>query len=356
MFTTGATGVELPVRGRLEELADAHRAATGAPPSAAGDKYRTDEKSLAPVPPRKFVETAWYTPRQGSAGNVPWAQVITIPVSQSIPGQDRVRWAVAAHKALVKALDFGAPAMITGAYPLGVRPPVNRVALHFLDDSMPALPRDIKAKDRTAWLAVLVPDRADAADLDALRRALTQLRSLQGRRLWLFPGEAKVLDGGQFWREPEPGHVRLWRTATAAIPDTRGSRDGHWHFGHAALLSLGFVWQEQERGGERILPKVPGRGTGHYRGLARAVNDVGVAVVHARAVRAPDVTRYVHKVNQDAVVRPYTAVLSLGSLSGPRTLQAMGQSRHLGGGLLVPLDIPEGTRAGDIALPADGGE
>jgi CRISPR-associated protein Csb2 len=356
LFTTGATGIELPIHGRLEELSGAHHAATMTVPSAAKDRYGTDEKSLAPVPPRKFVETAWYTPRQASSGNVPWAQVIMIPISQAIPDVDRVKWAIALHKALIKALDFGAPPMITGAYPDGVRPPANRVALHFLDESMPALPDAIRANGRTSWLAVLVPDRADAADLDALRRALTEVRSLQGKRLWLFPREAKVLDGSQFWNEPEPGQVRLWRTAPAAIPDTRGSRDANWHFTHAALLSLGFVWQDQERDGEPILPKVPGPGTTYYRGLAKAVNDVGVVIVHARAVRTSDVNRYVHKINKDAVVRPYTAVLSLGGLPGLRTIQAMGQSRHLGGGLLVPLDIPEGTRAGDIVIPGAGGE
>jgi CRISPR-associated protein Csb2 len=356
LFTTGATGIELPTRGRLEELSAAHRAATKPVPLSTKEKHGTDEKSLAPVPPRKSVQTAWYTPRAASTGNVPWPQVIAIPLSRAIPDQDRVRWAVAVHKALVKALDFGAPPMITGAYPDGVRPPANRVALHFLDESMPALPDAIKANGRTAWLAVLVPDKADAADLDALRWALTEARSVQGRRLWLFPREARVLDGSQFWEEPAPGQVRLWRTVPAAIPDTRGSSDGHWNFSHAALLSLGFVWQDQERNGERILPKVPGRGTAHYRGLARAVNDAGVAVVHARAVRTSDVNRYVHKINKDAVVRPYTAVLSLGGLPGPRTIQAMGQSRHLGGGLLVPLDIAEGTRAGDIPIDEAGGE
>lgn len=356
LFTTGATGIELPGPGRLEELSGAHRAATVTVPSAAKDKHGTDEKSLAPVPPRKSVQTAWYTPRQPGVGNVPWPQVITIPVSQAIPDQDRVTWAVAVHKALVKALDFGAPPLVTGSYPDGVRPPANRVALHFLDESMPALPDAIKANGRTAWLAVLVPDRADAADLEALRRALTQVRSLQGKRLWLFPREAKVLNGRQFWDEPEPGQVRLWRTAPAAIPDTRGSRDANWQFSHAALLSLGFVWQDQERDGERILPQVPGRGSAYYRGLARAVNDAGVAVVHARAVRTSDVNRYVHKINKDAVVRPYTAVLSLGGLPGPRVIQAIGQSRHLGGGLLVPLDIPEGTRTGDIEIPDTGGD
>jgi len=356
LFTTGATGIELPARGRLEELSGAHHAATGTIPSAAKDKHGTDEKSLAPAAPRKSVQTAWYTPRQARTGNVPWPQVITIPLSRPIPGPERVRWAVAMHKALIKVLDFGAPPMITGAYPDGMRPPTNRIALQFLDESMPALPSGIKAKGRKAWLAVLVPDRADVADLDALRRALMEVRSLQGNGLWLLPREAKVLDGSRFWNEPAPGQVRMWQTVPAAIPETRGSRDMHWHFGHAALLSLGFVWQDQERDGERILPKVPGRGAHYYRGLARAVNDAGVAIVHARALRSTDVNRYVHKVNEDAVVRPYAAVLSLGSLPGSRVIQAIGQSRHLGGGLLVPLDIPEGTRADDITISDPGGE
>jgi len=53
-----------------------------------------------------------------------------------------------------------------------------------------------------------------------------------------------------------------------------------------------------------------------HRSLAAAVSSAGVAVVHARAVRSTDVGRYVHKVNADAVVRPYTDCLSLGSLAG----------------------------------------
>jgi CRISPR-associated protein Csb2 len=40
------------------------------------------------------------------------------------------------------------------------------------------------------------------------------------------------------------------------------------------------------------------------------------------------------------VIQPYRAVLNLGDLTGPRTIAAIGQSRHLGGGLLVPRDLP----------------
>ena len=100
-----------------------------------------------------------------------------------------------------------------------------------------------------------------------------------------------------------------------------------------------------------FLPKVAGRGEVYYQGLVAAVSQRGAAVVHVRAVRASDVSRYVHKVNEHAVVRPYTAYLRLGDLAGPCTVQAIGQSRHLGGGLLVPYDIPDDTRVGNVRLP-----
>jgi CRISPR-associated protein Csb2 len=51
---------------------------------------------------------------------------------------------------------------------------------------------------------------------------------------------------------------------------------------------------------------------------------------------------YVHRVHPDAVVRPYRATFALGDLGGPTTIQAIGQCRHHGGGLLIPHDRTEG--------------
>jgi CRISPR-associated protein Csb2 len=68
-------------------------------------------------------------------------------------------------------------------------------------------------------------------------------------------------------------------------------------------------------------------------------------------LRTSSVDRYVHKVNEHAVVRPYRAVLSLGGLAGDRVVQAIGQSRHLGGGLLVPRDV----RVADSGQPSAAG-
>lgn len=347
LFTPGGTGLDRPVKGRLDELSDAHRTATGKAPSAAGDKYGTDEKSLSPVPPRSAVETAWYSPRLAPPANVPWPQVITIPLRDPVPEGQRVAWAVAAHRALIKLIGFGAPAMITGVYADGAPRPANRIALHFIDEGMPAA-------QRTQSLAVLVPSGAAPADLDALQRAIadmTSLRGPQGKVLRLDTARIQVHDGSRFWAEPAPGRIRLWRTTPAAIPDTRGARDLEWTFAHAALLSLGFVWKDLPG----KLPRVRGRGDAYYRGLAAAAAEAGATVVHARAVRTSQVSRYVHKVNAHAVVRPYTAFLSLGSLAGQQTVLAIGQSRHLGGGLLVPFDVPEGTPVDEIKLPGESG-
>jgi CRISPR-associated protein Csb2 len=328
LFTAGAMGVERAAPGRLEELSDAYRAHVGQPPSAARDRPGTDEKSLSPVPVRRAVETAWYTPVTTPPGDVPWPQVLVIPAERAIPAQQRVGWAVAAHRALINLIGPGAPSLVTGTYEEGARRPANRLALHFLGDAEWGEP----------CLIMLVPAGADAADLDVLGRAaakLTSVRGPQGRVLRLSPGKLQMKDGSGFWAGPRPGHLRLWQTVPAAVPDTRGTRESSWNFAHAALLSVAFVWKD-------LLPaKVHGRGPEYHRGLARAASEGGAAVVHVAAIRTVRVERYVHKVNEHAVVRPYQAYLSLGDLAGPGTIAAIGQSRHLGGGLLVPFDVPE---------------
>jgi CRISPR-associated protein Csb2 len=87
------------------------------------------------------------------------------------------------------------------------------------------------------------------------------------------------------------------------------------------------------------LGPAPGRGEQRDRFLAAAAAERGAAVVQVRPERTSQVDRYVHKVNEHAVIRPYSAVLSLGEMGGDRVVQAIGQSRHLGGGLLVPRDV-----------------
>jgi CRISPR-associated protein Csb2 len=335
MFTPGATPVDRPLPGRLDELAAAHVAQHGAPPSPAKDKYGTDEKSLSSIPPRQAVGAARYRARESVVGDVPWVQVLLLPLAGNIHEADRVRWAVAAHRALISLIG-DAPSLITGAYPDGARRPANRVALHLLDPSMPVAGNAAAATPAT--LAVLVPRNADPVDVGLLYEAaqgLSTLRGPDGRTLRADRRAIQVLPGDAFWAPPAAEHARRWRTVPAAVPDTRGTQGLEWTFVDAALLSVAFAWKE-------LLPKVPGRGDAYQRGMAAAATDRGVRVEHVWAVRRQDVARYVHRVNDHAVVRPYVATLSMGDLTGPGTVQAIGQSRHLGGGLLVPVDGPTG--------------
>lgn len=362
LFTPGARGIDRPVKGRLEELGAAHRTTTGKPPSLANDRFAPSaDASRSPVPVRRFVERAWYSPVKAEATDVPWPQVILIPAAAKIPEQDpipvsdRVQWAVAAHQALIRIIGQDVPAMITGAYPEGVRRPANRVALHFVDPGMPVI-----GGLRQTALAIFVPSQADSADLDALRFAVENLTVLYGPRdsrgtrgnpLRLDTTNVRVVDGSRFWEPLRPGQIRLWRTVPAAVPETRGVRGTEWGFAQAALLSMGFVWKEQWK--EQV-SRISGRGDAYYRNLALVASGNGVSVVHAREFRSADVGRYAHKVNKDAVVRPYTAYLSTGSLPWTQTVQAIGQSRHLGGGLLVPVDVAEDSFADKVAVD-DGG-
>ncbi|MGH3263160.1 MAG: type I-G CRISPR-associated protein Csb2, partial [Trebonia sp.] len=191
LFTVGGTGIDRPLSGRLRELSDAHRTATGTPPSAAKDKYTTDEHSRSAVPVRRAVETAWYTPRHHVQADVPWPQVIVIPMDAPVSERHRVAWAVAAHRALIKVIGLGAPAMITGAYPDGARRPANRIALHLVG-------REAPAPVTSPSLLIMIPADPDPADLEVLQQAVAALSSLRGpggRLRRLDTGKIRVVDG-----------------------------------------------------------------------------------------------------------------------------------------------------------------
>ena len=121
MFSTAVTALARPARGRTAELMAAHQDASGRPPSVAADKVKTDEKSLSPVPRRAAVATARYRDRARPAVQAPWQRAIVLPLDRVIGEEYRVGWAVAAHRALVRLIGYGAPPLVTGAYPPGTR-------------------------------------------------------------------------------------------------------------------------------------------------------------------------------------------------------------------------------------------
>lgn len=330
----GGEDVELPLVGRLAELRTAHEAVTGTIPPVARDKWKTDEVSRAAVPSRHAVALGRYTPAAAPPADVPWPEVLLLPLGRHVPERDRVRLAVVAHRALISVIGEGASPLITGVYPEdqpGTVRPANRLAIQVLDAEMP-----VDLDGAPAGVALLVPRGATPADLDALAAAVAAMPVVYGAggRPYQVSGRPRALPGAQFWRARPPGMLRLWRTSPPAVPDTRGVKGHPWTFAHAALLSLGFVWKDQ-------LPQVEGRRDERQRAFVDVVNGTGAAVVRAVPLRDSDVRPFVHKVNPHAVIRPYRAELWLGDLCPERTIQALGQTRHLGGGLLVPVDVPE---------------
>ena len=176
------------------------------------------------------------------------------------------------------------------------------------------LPSDIGDDDRAViWRALI---------------GMTQVRSRWAEARLHRLGE--VADARTFWRPPADGTRRLWSPTPVALPEVTRQR-GKWTFEDAILLSLGFVWRDH-------LEAVP-KGTQGYRSLAAQVREHGAgAMWYHRITRNP--SSYAHKMQRGMSAQPYTALLSAGDLLADTELAAVGQSRHLGGGLLVPADLP----------------
>lgn len=329
LFGGGGADVEVPLESRLEELGAAHALNHGSPPSPRTDRVKSRESETTTTPPRNRVAIARYAPVSGAKAEVPWPQVLLLPINFLPEVNRRVRWAVALHRALIATIGDGAPPLLTGAYPRGAPRPANRVALQVIDGAL--LP-EITAK---AALAVMIPAGAEAADVAAVAAAAATIKHFQGsgRRYPTTVGRPALVAGDAFWAPPPPGTVRAWRTSPATVPDDRGWGD-RWSFADALALSFGYVWQ-----GTSMITSVTGGGEARARALAgqaRARLGSVLAITPLRTNRPHD---YVHRVHEHAVVRPYRAELMTGELGTDRTLQAVGQGRHLGGGLLVPVDV-----------------
>lgn len=324
LFTGDGLDLTVAVEGRLQALETAHAGAARAP-SLSRDAYSSSEKVAAAAVVTSGLSLGRYTRPQQPPPPTPWTSVLLFQMSRSspVPAESRVRFAVAAHRALVAKIGEGAPGILTGAYEPGVPRPANRCAIHFLGPDTPHI--------GGCAMAVLLPAGADEVDLTLIRMAaqqLTQVRVASGPFSLKAPVE---IPADEFWPEPAPGTERWWQTDPVAVPDTRPPRGGSWSLADAIALSAALVWRDE-------FP-AEGRGDTRYRALAAAAGQ-RIRVGSASRLLGGDHGRYVHKVHPDTLIQPYRAVLHLGSLAGSRTIIALGQSRHLGGGLLVPRDLP----------------
>lgn len=364
-FDPGGRRVRVPAEGRMAALDAAHYETTPARrPSIAADRHKSSELPNPSVPAKVGVAELRYRAPRRPSPTTPWTHAVVIFIDSvtphadidplqvtidgtafSIPGDDRVTWAVALHRAIVKRIGVTAPALITGRYPDGAPIPSNRAAIQVLDPTVLAWSSLAGvAVGRTA-LAILVPGDAANDDILVLRDALQGLRSL-----WTRFGVAEVSIHPEtvlcptFWREPAAETTRLWAPSPAVVPDGAGGK-ARMGISDAILLSLAYVLRDQ--------PIMDGlTGSGRQDRVAH-LKDRGLSVHRAHRL-AVDAARFVHKIPRGMVAEPCSAFIDLRGAdhetSGEEqhmpwsqpttTLLAIGQSRHLGGGLLVPVDMP----------------
>ncbi|MDG6100495.1 type I-U CRISPR-associated protein Cas5/Cas6 [Dactylosporangium aurantiacum] len=317
LFTGSGLDLTVATAGRADALEAAHQVAT-VPPAMKADAHRSSERTTPPPVVTAGVVTGRYAEPAPPVPVTPWTSVLRLPLGQEVPPEQRVRWAVAVHRALISHVGDGAPAVLTGVYADGAPRPCNRCAIQFVGGST---------------LALLLPQDTTDVEFAMIGAAVSRLRHVTSSygRLGVA-GAPELVPADQFWPAPAAGTVRWWRTDPVAIPDSRPPRGGRWSLADAVAMSVGMVWRYE-------IP-VSGRGDTRYRALAAGAVTRGVQVHSAMRVMDGDVGRYVHKINPDALIQPYRATLSLGNLAGPRTIAAIGQTRHLGGGLLVPVDVP----------------
>ena len=336
MFDAGGTELRVATGGRTELLIQAHERFSGGPPSAASDRHTSTERPAPPPVSSGAIEARQYRACESRPSNAPWGTVVLLPTSASLPPSSRVMWCTALHRALIGRIGLGAPPMVTGHYPRGVSQPANRLAIQYLPARLVA-----QHGISSPAFALLVPAGAEPEDLSPLSLALAKFRGFncrEGRAT--LSAEFVSVSGEEFWQDPLPGHVRRWITDTVAIPETSPQRRGYnsggsrqrWSLRDAARVSIGLVWRDMV---------APARANSRwFEEIAARTADFGVEVHDARIFHTSEVATWVYKTPEQVLVQPYRATVNLGSLAGDRTLVAIGQSRHLGGGLLVPIDSP----------------
>lgn len=335
-FDTGGNFIRIPQRGRTDYLIERHKAYYPVKlPTVKADNRTASEKPRDREPASAHLSKVMYRPPVVSPPDTPWSHVLLFELDRkNIPAKHRVELCVTMHKALISAIGFGASPMVTGKYGKDVKDrPVNRLAIQYFDNNYvrhhgihgPAL-------------GLLIPKDADDQDLVQLAEALSAVAVLRSRNL----GKTRITFNGisvaadKFWAAPADGFTRLWSADTAIIPETRPvskkALNRTWTLNDSGLLSLGFVWREEF--------EVEGKGEKMYASLRNQVAERQARVYKASTLGGSSAS-YVHRTHKHVPVQPWNGLLDLGTLADDQTLVAIGQTRHLGGGLLIPVDVPD---------------
>ncbi len=255
------------------------------------------------------------------------------------PKEDQyTRWAVAVHETLVKNCRNRIPLILKGRRGGAsiTKMTANGVAIHIISEHDAGYVDDSIGINGTALL-IMLPKKAQIIERSQVESAIGQLRKIYVKdSAGIKVADWQEVDLAHFWKTPAPGFQRWWRPRPVYLSDTRpikgADTKGGWSLSDSFLVSIGYVWRDV------VGPREPGD-----RGLVELkerVLDQGVKIVDARPLYMQHPQDYMHHMNKGSLFSAATALVQLGELEGDSNVAAIGQSRHLGGGLLVPVDIP----------------
>lgn len=351
---TDAVTLAAPVQGRTAALQEDFVARGAAPfptksrDSAVGSNGRPRANEAEMPDPWNATSVArsvsYVRSRPAPADDSPWADGILIHVTPQGPRalwppapEDHVAWTVAFHRAIASRLGPDAPPLVTGKYPDRSKQPPNRLSIQILDGGMD-LALDLRPSE--AAFLIAIPRDASEEDADQLMDAVHMVDNL------LLPGgraldvtSVELVDTTNLWNPTAPGLDRWWFPHPLVIADSRSPRrkalgDSSWTIEDVLRVAIGNVFRSHPR------LDVPGRGDERLIRLSSAVEELGVRVGAAHRSYPLRPNRYVHHMNRGAAIIAVQGLVHLGPIRSDRSFMALGQSRHLGGGLLVPFDLP----------------
>lgn len=324
--------------GHVEELVKFHADRLRVPPR---DRSKATEEEVAF--PTAFTKTrdVYYRDdaQMATTHDAPWTYGYALRVEgRHLVREEFVRCAVSLHRALVARFGDALPKVLQRA---NAMPLANCLAIQVIPAGAPANVLD----DGTGghdYVVVMIPGHAPDGEEAQIVRALSGISSLYDRHMGslnvTFTGER--VDLGHFWRPAPDGTRRLFATEPLFIPDSRPPLSGHggagarWTVDDDARVAFAHVWRDRgfvaQASGDR----------GRVE-LSHAVAAAGVSVFGGRVVPTARVRDFVHHANRGSALVAERATVDMTALGRDECLCAIGQTRHLGGGLLVPIDVPD---------------
>jgi CRISPR-associated protein Csb2 len=313
--------------GRTAELIRAHREASRTGAHTAGSLGKQAYDEVAPVN-EAATSLQRFAPETENAG-WPFDEVWVLPVSGERVGprllhpSRRVGAAAALHRAIVRAIGEDVPAFVTGRDGEGPLRNAGHLAIQLITDE----------RQRGVLAALGVPNGASDADRELLRSVFDRPLRFGFAKHWFTLGRMQVRSALPFWHGAGP----LMRTEVPLALDTVGRpRHAPWSINDAVTCSVAYAMRAVlERHGVTW-----GKGWDFRRDLvARMREEYDVRVLAARVPASA--SPFVHRANEGELVVAARAVINLGRLAPePGGFLALGRARHMGGGLLVPLERP----------------